>query len=91
MQFLDTLEPSRLESKRETVSCCVIASLITTRTTPTSTTHALNRLLFFQLRLWYAADAGGVEICLFGLDAAETAELDGEKGVSRATGEQCYR
>jgi hypothetical protein len=65
-----------LESIREKVLCCVsLRCLVAARTTPTPTTNALNRLLFFQLGLWYAADTGRIEICFFGLDAAETAEL----------------
>lgn len=57
-----------------------MSSLVTTRTAPTPTTNALNCLLLFQLRLGHAADAGGIEVCLFGLDAAETAELDEGSG-----------
>ena len=58
---------------------------ITTRTATTSTTHALNILFLVQLRLRHAADASGVEIRFFGLDAAEAAELlfnRGNKPVS---------
>lgn len=68
--------PSRVGSNR-VVS---VSSLVTARTAPTPTTNALNRLLLFQLRLGHAADAGGIEVCLFGLDAAETAELDEGSG-----------
>ena len=49
--------------------------LITTRTSPTSTTHTFNNLVFFQLRLGHAADTRRAEVCFFGLDAFETAEL----------------
>lgn len=62
-----------------------MGSLVTAGTAPTPTTNALNRLLLFQLRLGHAADAGGIEVCLFGLDAAETAELErGGEGLAGA-------
>lgn len=48
---------------------------ITARAAPTATTHALDLLILFQLLARHAADARAVEVGLFGLDAAEAAEL----------------
>lgn len=72
LKILSTRDKSnRIKSSKSFVLTCLIAA----RTTPATTANALNRLLLFQLGLGHAADAGGIEICFFGLDAAETAEL----------------
>ena len=42
---------------------------INRRTTVTSTAHTLDSLVVFQLRLWYSADAGRIEIRFFCLYA----------------------
>lgn len=57
---------------------------------------ALNVLVVLESRLWHAADAGRVEVCLVGLDAAQAAQLlvalllplGNEKGISVAVLEQ---
>jgi hypothetical protein len=45
---------------------------IITRTSSAPTADTLDLLVLFQLFARHAADAGAVEIGLFGLDAAET-------------------
>lgn len=54
------------------------ALLITTSTSPASTTDTLNGLILFELSLRNAANASGVEIRFFGLDAAEAAKLEND-------------
>lgn len=49
--------------------------LITAATPTTTTADTLDALVFFELRFGHATDTGGVEVCFFGLDAAEAAEL----------------
>lgn len=49
--------------------------LITRRTTPTSTIHALDRLILFQLSLRDSTYTGGIKVSLLGLDASKTAQL----------------
>ncbi len=45
--------------------------LITRGTASTATTDALDRLILLELRLGHAADTGGAEVGLLGLDATE--------------------
>ncbi len=56
---------------------CPHAISVSGRAAPTAAVDALDRLLLRQLRLGHAADARAAEVCLFGLDAAEAAELVG--------------
>lgn len=48
---------------------------ITASAAMASTVDTLDGLVLLELFLRYAADAGAVEVCLLGLNAAETAEL----------------
>lgn len=50
-------------------------SLVATGTASATTADALDALFLLQLRFGHATDAGRVEIGLFGLDAAKTAQL----------------
>lgn len=51
------------------------SSLIARSTTSTSATNALNLLVLLQIRLRNPAYTGRVEVCLFRLNALQTAEL----------------
>lgn len=50
-------------------------SLVATGTASATTADALHALFLLQLRFGHATDAGRIEIGLFGLDAAKTAQL----------------
>lgn len=72
--FADTLTIVYLPTDR---------SLVATGTASATTADALDALFLLQLRFGHAADAGRVEIGLFGLDAAKTAQLETRTKVSR--------
>lgn len=49
--------------------------LVTTSTTPTTTTDTLYHLFILKLRFRHPADARCIEVGLFSLNAAETTKL----------------
>lgn len=49
--------------------------LIAAGTAPAPTADTLDGLLLLELRFRHPANTGGIEIGLFGLDAAKTAQL----------------
>lgn len=53
----------------------VVFRSVTARASPASTAHTLDRVFLFELGFRHTTDARGVEIRLFGLNAAEAAEL----------------
>lgn len=68
-----------------------VALLVAARTASTATADTLNGLVFLQLGLGHAADAGGIEIGLFCLDAAKTAQLYTKMSQKDATRDKSTR